>query len=128
MNSGLQGLFDEMSANARQRAIELRRRIAEYDKAYYIDASPLVSDREYDEVFAELLAIEREHPELVTPDSPTQRVGGAPLSEFETHVHSKQMLSLANTYSLEEVADFDRRVAVGLENQPYSYVAELKYV
>jgi len=127
MNSGLQGLFDEMSANARQRAIELRRRIAEYDKAYYIDASPLVSDREYDEVFAELLAIEREHPELVTPDSPTQRVGGAPLSEFETHVHSKQMLSLANTYSLEEVADFDRRVAVGLENQPYSYVAELKY-
>ncbi len=98
-----------------------------HDKLYYVDARPEISDREYDALFAELVSIEREHPELQTPDSPTQRVGGEPISTFETVVHSVPMLSLANTYTIEEVADFDKRVRQGLGVDSVEYVCELKY-
>ncbi len=109
------------------RAVELRQLIKKYDYAYYVDAEPLISDREYDLLFLELSNIEKEYPELITEDSPTQRVGGEPLKQFENVIHDTQMLSLANTYSKEEVSDFHRRVKDNLGREPASYVAELKY-
>lgn len=117
----------ESNQNPKQRISQLRGLINKYDKAYYIDNSPLVTDREYDKVFQELTDLEKHFPDLITSDSPTQRVGGAPLKEFTTVLHDKQMLSLANTYSREEVTAFDKRVAEGLEGLPYQYVTELKY-
>lgn len=109
------------------RVDELRQLIRKYDKAYYVDAMPLITDKEYDELFRELQELERSFPELITPDSPTQRVGGEPLKEFTQITHARQMMSLANTYSEEEVRDFDRRVRQGLEGQEVDYVCELKY-
>ena len=78
------------------RVAELREQIARHDYAYYVQAEPAISDREYDALFAELKEIEKEHPELVAPDSPTQRVGGAPLPEFAQVRHSVPMLSIDN--------------------------------
>ncbi len=74
----------------------------------------------------ELSGLEEQFPELRTPDSPTQRVGGQPTKEFSTVTHSVPMLSLANTYSEEELLDFDRRVDSLLQHEPYRYIAELK--
>jgi len=73
-------------------------------------AEPTISDREYDELYAELTRLETEHPELVTPDSPTQRVGGTPLSEFKQVRHSVPMLSIDNTYNEADLRAFDERV------------------
>ncbi len=106
---------------------ELRELINKYDRAYYVDARPLVSDREYDYLFDELKKLEERHPDLITPDSPTQRVGGEPLKGFKTITHEVPMLSLANTYSRGEILDFDRRVHQGLGGENFRYVAELKY-
>ena len=122
----MQSLFDQPE-NGLERILELRTQILRHDHLYYVEARPEISDREYDALFAELQDLERQHPELVTPDSPTQRVGGTPVSQFSTVRHSVPMLSLANTYSREEVEDFDRRVREGLEGASPSYVCELKY-
>lgn len=97
------------------------------DYYYYVEDESLISDREYDRFFSELLELERLYPELVTPDSPTQRVGGEPLKYFENVQHRKPMLSLANTYSFEEVLDFDRRVRELLEGEDVEYFVELKF-
>lgn len=112
---------------ARKRIEQLRTLIRQYDYAYYVEAQPLISDRDYDKLFAELVELERQYPDLITPDSPTQRVGGEPLSEFAHVQHRRPMLSLANTYTQEEVLDFDRRVREALENEPYQYCCELKF-
>lgn len=109
-----------------QRARELRMLLHSADHAYYVDAHPIMSDREYDTLFKELEQLEQSHPELRAPDSPTQRVGGAPLKEFNQIAHKKQMLSLSNTYSEQEVQDFDQRVTDGLDNPLHPYVCELK--
>lgn len=122
----MMSLFDTPS-DPRQRATELRESIRRHDRLYYIDAQPEISDREYDALLAELQKIEHDHPELLTPDSPTQRVGVAPIGEFRTVTHAVPMLSLANTYSAEEVQDFDRRVREGLGIGDPVYVCELKY-
>jgi DNA ligase (NAD+) len=122
----MQSLFDQPE-NGSLRILDLRKQILLHDHLYYVEARPEISDREYDALFAELQDLERQHPELVTPDSPTQRVGGTPVSQFSTVPHSVPMLSLANTYSREEVEDFDRRVREGLEGASPSYVCELKY-
>lgn len=106
---------------------ELISLIRKYDDAYYNQATSLISDREYDMLFAELSALEKQFPQLQYADSPTQRIGGNPLSEFETFVHTKPMLSLSNTYSKEEVVDFNRRVSEILEESVFQYVCELKY-
>lgn len=119
-------LFDPPSDSA-DRILELRRQILHHDRLYYVEASPEISDREYDQLLDELIRLERENPELVTPDSPSQRVGGAPIGTFETVTHAVPMLSLSNTYSREEVEDFDRRVRQGLEGAAPRYVCELKY-
>lgn len=120
-------LFSDGSEAARIRIAELAELIKKYDRAYYIDAQPLVTDREYDSLFSELAGLEKQYPEYLLPDSPTQRVSGEPLKEFESVAHEKPMLSLSNTYSRDEVSDFDRRVREGLEGREYSYVTELKY-
>ncbi|MCS7176053.1 MAG: NAD-dependent DNA ligase LigA [Candidatus Kapabacteria bacterium] len=112
---------------AAKRIQELRELIRLHDHYYYVEAQPRISDREYDALFAELKRLEAEFPELITPDSPTQRVGGEPLKEFPHVQHRIPMLSLDNTYSREEVLEFDRRVRELLEGEPYRYVAELKY-
>jgi DNA ligase (NAD+) len=104
----------------------LRILINNYDYAYYNEAESLVSDREYDRLFKELSDLEKENPEFLSPDSPTQRVGGDPLKEFQQVVHEVPMLSLANTYSREEVSDFDERVRKALAGEPYQYCVELK--
>jgi DNA ligase (NAD+) len=107
--------------------LRLRTDIRRADVAYYVDAAPIMDDREYDRLFEELSALEREHPELVTPDSPTQRVSGEAVKEFRNVQHAQPMLSLQNSYNREDALDFDRRVKELLEGKPYEYWCDLKY-
>ncbi len=108
------------------RAEELRREIDLHNQRYHVEAAPVISDPEFDALLKELEAIEAEHPSLLTPDSPTQRVGGAPIDGFATVEHLVPMLSIDNTYSPEELRAFDQRVRKGLEGDVPSYVVELK--
>jgi DNA ligase (NAD+) len=105
---------------------ELRREIRRHDHLYYVDASPEISDREYDRLYAELKTLEDSHPDLITPDSPTQRVGGEPIEGFATVRHQQPMLSIDNTYSPDELREFDRRVRKLLPGEAITYVVELK--
>ncbi|MGC8638982.1 MAG: NAD-dependent DNA ligase LigA [Isosphaeraceae bacterium] len=106
---------------------QLRAEIERHNRLYYLEAAPEISDREYDRLMARLIELETEHPELVTPDSPTQRVGGAPLAEFATVTHAVPMLSIDNTYSFEEIREWDVRVRKGLSRgETVHYVVELK--
>jgi len=110
-----------------KRIEELRARLREHDYRYYVLAQPTISDQEYDRLMRELIGLERDHPELASPDSPTQRVGGEPTKEFPAVSHAVPMLSLSNTYNEEEVRDFDRRVRSMLGEETYRYVCELKF-
>jgi DNA ligase (NAD+) len=123
-----ESLFPEHSAPLpiEQRVHELRELLRRYDHAYYVAADPEISDREYDALFKELEGYEQQFPELVSNDSPTQRVGGSPLPHFSSVTHATAMLSLGNTYSREELEAFDKRVQQGLEGRDYSYIAEMK--
>ncbi|MGH9605146.1 MAG: NAD-dependent DNA ligase LigA [Terracidiphilus sp.] len=112
--------------NAAQRAEKLRAEIRHHEHLYHVLDAPEISDAEYDALMNELKRIEREHSELVTPDSPTQRVGGKPAEGFRKAQHSRPMLSLDNAYSEEELADWDRRVHELAGNLPVEYTAELK--
>jgi len=109
-----------------KRVAELRRLIQRHNRLYYEDATPEISDGEYDRLLRELQDLESATPELFSFDSPTQRVGGAASSRFQNVVHRVPMLSLDNTYSLEELKEFDERVRKGLGDEPYRYIAELK--
>ena len=111
---------------ARERVRELRTLLNKANDAYYQEATPLMSDREYDSLLEELRQLEEEH-QFFSPDSPTERIGGEPTREFPTVAHPVPMLSLSNTYSREELDDFDRRVQNLLGHSNYSYLAELKY-
>jgi DNA ligase (NAD+) len=111
----------------RERAAALRREIEGHNHRYYVLDEPAIPDAEYDGLFRELVALEQAHPELVTPDSPTQRVGGAPLEEFPKVVHRTPMLSLNNAFSDEDVAGFDRRAREGLRKDAIEYAAEPKF-
>lgn len=113
-------------SSAGHRVEELRREIRRHDRLYYVDAQPEISDREYDRLYAELRELEDEHPELRTPDSPTQRVGGEPIDGFVTVRHSEPMLSIDNTYSPDELREFDRRIRKLLPGETVDYVVELK--
>jgi DNA ligase (NAD+) len=108
------------------RAEELRGLIRYHDRKYYLENEPEISDREYDRLMSELAKLEGEHPELVKPDSPTQRVAGAPTEGFETVEHTVPMLSLDNTYSPDELREFDVRVRKQLPGEDVNYVVELK--
>jgi len=109
-----------------RRIEELREEIRRHDYLYYVLAQPEITDREYDMLMRELQELERRRPELVTPDSPTQRVGGQPIEGFQPVSHEIPMLSIANAYSREEVREFDQRVRRGLGGQAVRYVVELK--
>jgi DNA ligase (NAD+) len=112
--------------NMRARVAELRELIRLHDRKYYVDHLPEIADGEYDALMAELAGLEREHPELVTSDSPTRRVGGAPTEGFRTVEHAVPMLSLDNTYSPEELLAFDARVKKRLPDESVEYVVEPK--
>ena len=112
--------------NPAQRIDELRAEIRRHDRLYYVDAKPEIADAEYDRLYRELVDLEAAHPELVTPDSPTRRVGGEPSAEFPAVAHRVPMLSLDNTYSEEELRDFEGRIVRQLGPGPFDYVAELK--
>ncbi|MCX7946351.1 MAG: NAD-dependent DNA ligase LigA [Hydrogenophilus sp.] len=114
-------------ATAAARVAALRAEIERYDEAYFVRDAPLISDAEYDALFRELLALEEAFPELVTPDSPTQRVGGKPLPEFAEVTHAIPMLSLMNAFSEEEVRAFDRRCREGLGVTSVRYACEPKF-
>ena len=112
----------------RKRAAELRAEINYHNYRYYVLDAPIVSDAQYDKLLRELQEIEAQHPELITPDSPTQRVGAAPSKEFGEVRHSSPMTSLDNAFSDEEVAEWDRRVHKGLETDGnVAYTAEPKF-
>ncbi|MBI3189103.1 MAG: NAD-dependent DNA ligase LigA, partial [Ignavibacteriales bacterium] len=110
-----------------QQIEKLRNELRRHDYLYYIEAKPEISDALYDGMMRELQSFEKENPELVTPDSPTQRVGGEPTKEFPTVQHVVPMLSLANAYSEEELLDFDRRVKSLLGDEKFQYACELKF-
>ena len=109
-----------------QRVEQLREQIRLHNYRYYVLDDPLVPDAEYDRLMRELQALEAEYPELVTADSPTQRVGATPLSEFGEIRHERPMLSLDNAFDDEEVADFDRRARERLQVEEIEYAAEPK--
>jgi len=109
-----------------QRAIELRKQLAHHNYQYYVLDNPEIPDIEYDRLFRELQQLEADYPDLITPDSPTQRVGGAPLKGFSEVKHEIPMLSLGNVFSEEELVDFDRRVRDGLGIDAVVYAAEPK--
>ncbi|MEL7833908.1 NAD-dependent DNA ligase LigA [Fodinibius sp. Rm-B-1B1-1] len=111
---------------AQQRVDELRMLLDKANKAYYQDAQPFISDKEFDEYLAELNKLEQKF-DLSDPTSPTQRVGGEPSSDFDTVEHPIPLLSLDNTYNEEELNDFDRRVHDLLEHDDFTYLVELKF-
>jgi DNA ligase (NAD+) len=110
----------------RRRCAELREAIDHHSYRYYVLDSPEIPDAEYDRLMRELQDLEARYPELVTPDSPTQRVGAGPLPEFGEVVHEVPMLSLGNAFSEQEVLDFDRRVRERLGVDEVEYAAETK--
>ncbi|MFQ5546556.1 MAG: NAD-dependent DNA ligase LigA, partial [Acidiferrobacterales bacterium] len=114
------------SESSRARAKELRKLIDHHNYQYYVLDSPEVPDAEYDRLFNELLSIEDSHPDLITPDSPTQRVGATPLEEFSKVKHDVPMLSLSNAFSDQEIQDFDRRVRDRVDGALIEYVVEPK--
>jgi len=111
---------------AARRAADLRRQLQEHNHRYYVLDTPSIADAEYDALFRELQALEAAHPELRTPDSPTQRVGGVASAEFAPLRHRVPMLSLNNCFSEDELRDFDRRVREGLGQETVAYAAEPK--
>ncbi len=110
---------------AKQKIKDLREKIEYHNHKYYIENNPVISDYEYDQLVKELEKLESEYPELITPDSPTQRVGEKPLEEFKTVEHMVQMLSLANTYTFDELREFDERVKKNVGE--VEYVCEPKF-
>jgi len=115
-----------VAKNVEREIEKLRDDIRYHEHCYYVLNDPEISDYEFDKLMRRLQDLEREHPQLVTSDSPTQRVGGQPAAEFPKVRHSVQMLSLDNTYSVEELKDFDRRVRELSGRSQVEYVGELK--
>ena len=117
-----------MASSPEIRIRQLRAEIRHHEERYYVHADPEISDEDFDRLLHELEGLEAAHPELVTPDSPTQRVAGRPVVGFETVEHLAPMLSLDNVYNDTELAAFDERVrkGAGLADEPVGYVAELK--
>jgi DNA ligase (NAD+) len=109
-----------------KRASWLCEEIEKHNRLYYQEAKPEISDKEYDKLLKELVDLEKKHPELANANSPTQRVGGAPIDGFVTLKHRLPMLSIDNTYSPSELKEFDKKVCKGLGNDKPSYMVELK--
>src|SRR5579864_2206652 len=115
-----------MSKDVSRQVEDLREKLRHHEYLYYVLDAPEISDAQYDGMMRELDALEKAHPELITPDSPTQRVGGKPREGFVKVRHSSSMLSLDNALGEEELRSFDRRVRDLLGGDPYRYVTELK--
>jgi DNA ligase (NAD+) len=113
-------------ATARERILELRKELDEHNYRYYVLAEPVISDYAYDEMMKELIGLEREYPEFIDASSPSQRVGSDISREFRQVRHRYPMLSLDNTYSREELTEFDKRIKKSVSG-PFEYVCELKY-
>jgi DNA ligase (NAD+) len=113
--------------NILKKAEALREKIADADYKYYTLAEPDISDQDYDLMMKELEKLEKEYPELMTPDSPTMRVSGEPTKKFEVVTHEVPMLSLANSYNFDELIDFDKRIKNLIPDEKYEYVCELKF-
>ena len=115
-----------MAKNIEKQIAELRDEIRFHEHQYYVLDDPKISDFEFDKLMQRLKDLEVQHPEFVTPDSPTQRVGGAPAAELPKVRHTTRMMSLDNTYSVDDLRDFDRRVRELAGRDQVEYVAELK--
>ena len=115
-----------MSTDARSKIEKLREEIRYHERKYYVENAPEISDSEFDALMKKLKEIEEANPDLITLDSPTQRVGGEPVDEFRAVAHARPMLSLGNTYSAEELREFDGRVRRLLPDVDFAYTAELK--
>src|SRR5712664_281124 len=113
--------------NTAKQIERLREHIRRHEYLYYVLDEPEISDIKFDRMMKELQQLESAHPELVTPDSPSQRVGGAPRKGVETRQHSPAMMSLDNTYSMEELEEFDRRVRDLAGRDRIDYVTEHKF-
>ena len=101
---------------------ELREVIRKHNYHYYVLDEPIISDFEYDNLLSKLISLEKKYPDLITPDSPTQRVGAKPLEEFETARHLVPMLSLSNAFSDKELLDFDKRIKKQFPHQFFNYI------
>jgi DNA ligase (NAD+) len=111
---------------AHEQIARLRETLRYHDERYYVHSDPEIGDYEYDQLMSHLRELENAHPELITPDSPTQRVSGRPVEGFAKHPHRRPMLSLDNTYSYDDLRDWDARVHRGLGRDQVEYVVELK--
>ena len=114
-----------MSTTIQQRIEELKEQLNRWSHEYYVEDKPTATDAQYDKAYHELVALEEAHPEFVTPDSPTQRVGGEVLDQFQKVTHTNPMLSLSNAFSKEDLEEFDARLRK-LTNRAIEYVCELK--
>ena len=115
------------AADPAQRVEQIRSAISRANRLYHVEDAPEMSDAEYDRLFQELRGLETAHPALVTPDSPTQRVGGEPASSLTKHPHRRPMLSLANAFSPEELAAWEERNArINADVRAAGYAAEIK--
>ena len=115
----------KMNTTIQQRIEQLKEQLNRWSHEYYVEDKPTATDAEYDKAYHELLALEKEHPEFVTADSPTQRVGGEVLEQFQKVTHTNPMLSLSNAFSKEDLEEFDARLRK-LTNRAIEYVCELK--
>jgi DNA ligase (NAD+) len=120
-------LFTDERDRAKQRIAALSKEIEEHNYRYYQSAEPIISDFEFDQLLEDLIRLEKQFPEFLDANSPSQRVGGGITKEFETVKHRFPMLSLGNTYSKDELEEFDQRVRKGLGVDTVDYVCELKY-
>src|SRR3989304_2481313 len=111
---------------AKKKIEQLSKELEEHNYKYYVLAQPAVSDYDFDMMMEELIKLEKEFPEFLKPDSPSQRVGGAITKEFKAVKHDYAFLSLSNSYSKDDIRDFDERVRKGVAGQ-IEYVCELKY-
>ena len=111
---------------AKLRSEEITRTVERWSYEYYVLDNPSVPDSEYDKLMNELIAIEKEYPELITPLSPTQRVGGTVLDEFQKIRHKRMMLSLANSFNDDDLRDFDKKIRDALGEEKIEYMCEMK--
>src|SRR3954471_14413535 len=117
-----------MASSPQKRIAELREQLHHHDHLYHVQARPQISDREYDRLMHELIELEKAHAELITADSPTQRVGGEPLAELKQVRHAVPMMSIENTYNEAELRALDERVqkSLGVGDAAVTYVLEPK--
>lgn len=122
-----QQMIQSMTQSTVWRMRELISILAKHNHAYYVMDAPSISDAEYDQLFHQLKALEQQYPDLIQPDSPTQKVGGQALAKFQSVQHTVPMLSLGNVFNEDDLTAFDQRIRERLPNQPYAYEVELKF-